>query len=441
MTAELAPAEARGAVTARPYGPFLAAAAVMQIVAWGATYYLPSILERGIAAELGMARDVVFGGISVMLLIGAVLAPAVGRHLESHGARWPLVVGTALLALGLAVIGLAEGLAGWLVGWALFGLALPLGMSLAIFAAIAQTYPQRARQGITLVMLFGGLSNGVMWPLMGWLDAMVGWRMTCLLLATLQAAVCVPLALWMRPLAPARPGPTGEEGAPSRLPPPQLRQQDRRLAFWLIVAGSGISGIVSWGLPLYFVPMLVEWGLASALAIGLASLSSYAISLARAADLAMAKRFGGMRLVLAGALMPPLILLALLFARFADGPLKLAIIALCMALYGFAAGLISAGRATLPLDLFGTQGYAATLGKLSLWLNLMFAASPFLFAMVFERAGTPSALWLAFVLSTVAAAAFWRLDRLVVAARHAMARDMAAREAAQSGVELARDTA
>jgi hypothetical protein len=71
----------------------------------------------------------------------------------------------------------------------------------------------------------------------------------------------------------------------------------------------------------------------------------------------------------------------------------------------------------------------------------MFAASPFLFAMVFERAGTPSALWLAFVLSTVAAAAFWRLDRLVVSARHAMARDMAAREAAQSGVELARDTA
>jgi MFS family permease len=154
----------------RPFGLFLAAGAVLQVIAWGATYYLPSILEKGVASGLGLGRDLIFGGVTVMLLIGALLSPAVGRMVERHGARWPLVAGAVLLAFGLTALGSADGLGLWLIGWAIFGLALPLGMSLAVFAAIAQTYPDRARKGITIVMLFGGLSNGVMWPLMGVLD-------------------------------------------------------------------------------------------------------------------------------------------------------------------------------------------------------------------------------------------------------------------------------
>jgi hypothetical protein len=260
--------------------------------------------------------------------------------------------------------------------------------------------------------------------------------MTCFLLAGLQVFVCAPLALWMRPAkraaVPSADAPA--EGDAPRVPQPLLQSSARPAAFRLLVAGSGVSGVVTWGLPLYFVPMLQEWGLSPALAIGLASVQSYAIAAARGADLALVGRYGGMRLVLAGALMPPFILAILLIAPVLGGAAQVVVVAVAMLLYGFAAGLISAGRATLPLDLFGTEGYAATLGKLSLWLNLMFAFSPFLFAVVFARAGSGAALWFGLALSWVAAAAFWRLDRLVVEAK-------ARAPGSAAGVEVARDTA
>jgi MFS family permease len=396
-----------------PFPLFIAGLSLVQIIAWGATFYLPSILERQIGAELGLSREVVFGGVTLMLVIAALAAPTAGRYIDREGAGRTMVAGCLMLAAGLALIGVSRGAASYLVGWAVIGLAVPLAMSVAAFAAVAQAFPERGRAGITTMMLFSGLSSGIIWPITGWLDARYGWRATCLIYAFVQIAICLPIVLAMRPVRPSRTGET--ERAAQSVIHPRLRDTDRRAAFWLLVVGSGVSGLVTWGLPLYFVSMLTDAGVAAGLAIFLASLQAYATFAARGFDLAFSGRFGGMRLVSGAALLPPVVFVILLASLGGGaGAAQTATIAFAMALYGFAAGLIAAGRATLPLELFGSDGYARTLGNLSLWLNLMFAASPLLFAAVFNSFGARAALAGGLMLSLVAAIAFWRLDRLVV---------------------------
>ncbi len=84
----------------------------------------------------------------------------------------------------------------------------------------------------------------------------------------------------------------------------------------------------------------------------------------------------------------------------------------CVAGYGLCTALITAARSTMPLEMFGAQGYAILLGKLLFWLNLVFALSPLLFAFVQRLGGAQGVLMTGLVLSIVAAVAFWRLERL-----------------------------
>ncbi len=397
-----------------PFGLFIAGLSTTQIISWGTTFYLPSILERQISRDLGVGREIVFGGVTVMLIVAAVIGPRIGRYIDQNGPSLTMMLGCILLATGLAVIGVSTGPVSYLAGWALFGLAVPLSMSIAAFAAVAQAYPERGRAGITTLMLFGGLSSGIVWPLTGWLDAQVGWRITCFIYAGLQIALCLPLTFL---LTRAQHAQFRLHGLPadSHAIQPLLLERHRSAGFWLLVVGSGVSGLVSWGLPLYFVSMFIAGGLETGAAIILASVQAYFTVLARAVDLGVARRVGGMRLVSAASLLSPFCFLMLIIGigGVPPGPLQIAVIGVGMALYGFATGMIAAGRATLPLELFGSGGYAATLGRLSLWLNLMFAASPVLFAFLYGGLGKMTTLWIAMAGAIAAALAYWRLDRLV----------------------------
>jgi preprotein translocase subunit SecG len=391
--------------------------AATQIIAWGTTFYLPSVLERQIGGDLGIGRDVVFGGVTVMLLVAAVTSRQVGRFVDVHGARWPMSAGAIMLAIGLVILGASQGALSYLAAWLFIGLGVPLCMSLTAFAAMAQAYPERGRAGITTLMLFGGLASGILWPITGWLDATFGWRMTCLIFAALQLCIALPIFVL---LLDRRTAQAAAAVNPEQLPAPALLlPHDHSAAFWLLVIGGGASGIVSWGLPLYFIPMFKGAGLETGAAITLASMQAYFTVLARAVDLGFAKSIGGMRLVSVAALVSPFCFVLLIagLLHLPSGWMQIGIITLAMALYGFATGMIAAGRATLPLELFGAGGYGATMGKLLFWLNLMFAASPLLFALIHDGLGKAAALWIALAGSCIAALAYWRLERLVVAAR------------------------
>jgi hypothetical protein len=78
-------------------------------------------------------------------------------------------------------------------------------------------------------------------------------------------------------------------------------------------------------------------------------------------------------------------------------------------LHGAGNGLIIIAKGTLPLALFGPEGYGARLGLLAVSQRLMTAAGPFSFALVLEGYGVHAAIALSATLSLVAFAALLRI--------------------------------
>jgi MFS family permease len=77
-----------------------------QILAWGSTYYLPTVLAKPIAADTGWSLTWVVAGLSLGLLIAGLAAPFVGRKIHDLGGRPVLASSAILIALGQLTLAL-----------------------------------------------------------------------------------------------------------------------------------------------------------------------------------------------------------------------------------------------------------------------------------------------------------------------------------------------
>jgi len=127
----------------------VAALGTTQTLAWGSSYYLPAILAEPIAEGLGLSRSLVFGVFSGSLLVSAFLGPAVGRAIDNRGGRGVLVLSNLVLAAGLIVLALAQGLVSLTAAWAVLGVGMALGLYDSAFATLAGLYGREARGPIT----------------------------------------------------------------------------------------------------------------------------------------------------------------------------------------------------------------------------------------------------------------------------------------------------
>ncbi len=176
-----------------------------QTLAWASSYYLPAILGAPIAAALGLTPSVFFGIFSAALLLSSCLAPLVGRIIDRHGGRGMLAASSVVLAAGLTMLGLAQGLAGLCAAWLVLGAGTAMGLYAPAFATLTRLYGLDARASITGVTLFAGFASTIGWPVSAFLLAHYGWREACFVWAGLNLFVCLPLnAIWI-PTAPAEP--------------------------------------------------------------------------------------------------------------------------------------------------------------------------------------------------------------------------------------------
>jgi len=76
-------------VTDRSRLTVISALGVVQILAWGSSYYLPDVLAAPIAADIGWPLSWIFGALSVGLLTAGAVAPYVGRLIGETGGRPP----------------------------------------------------------------------------------------------------------------------------------------------------------------------------------------------------------------------------------------------------------------------------------------------------------------------------------------------------------------
>jgi hypothetical protein len=166
-----------------------------------------------------------------------------------------------------------------------------------------------------------------------------------------------------------------------------LPERLRRMGFVLVAVWMALQGFVVWGFNIQAIDILEGMGLSHADAIYIWAFSGPAQALVRVGDLVSGGRTGVMTLALLSASAMPLgfvVLWTLGLSLPVAGVLAIA--------SGAGQGLHAVARSLVPLSLFGMRTYGATVGRLTLPLNICNALSPVVYALLISRVGAGAAL-------------------------------------------------
>lgn len=378
----------------------IAALGVVQILAWGSSYYLLSVLAPPIAADTGWPLQWIMGAMSLGLLVAALVAPRVGAVIGARGGRPALAAGCALLALGLATLGLAPNLAVFALGWCLMGAGMAASLYDAAFAALGHILGASARRAITALTLWGGFASTVCWPISAFLETHLGWRGACLAYAALQLCVSMPL-LWIALPAPLpKPEPDARRAAARTF---RLDGVDRTrflLLAGIVTAAGTITAIVS----VQILMLLQAKGLALAAAVAAGTLIGPAQVFARLIEQASGGRHHPLW-TMTGAVILMGVGVGLLALGFP-------VVAVALAAYGAGNGIFSIAKGTVPLALLGPERYPVLSGRLARPALLSQALAPSAAAYLLSAGGADAVFAALVGLALVAAvllAFLWRL--------------------------------
>ncbi len=354
-----------------------------QITAWGTTLYALGVLGKPIAADTGWSQSIVFGGLTVALLVSGAASTTVGRWIDEHGGQLVMSAGSVLIALGLVLLSRVTHPYAYLAAWAFLGLAMRMNLYDAAFAALVQVTPSRGRRAISYLTLFGGFASSVFWPIGYELDTHYGWRATLLVFAAINLVLCLPLH-WFG-LARREPEDTAHAAARDAVAAPAdapLEGAARTLAMVLFGLIGAATAVVFGALAVHLVPILEATGLQLATAVFLASLKGFAQVAGRIWEIVLARNLKPLDLGRISIVFLPLSFVVLMLG----GASFWTALAFTL-LFGVSNGLVTIVRGAVPLALFGAKGYGEVLGILATPYLLLAALSPAAFALIVERWG------------------------------------------------------
>jgi sugar phosphate permease len=173
------------------------ASAAIVFLCGGTFFYGFGALFNPIVGEFGWNRASVSFAFSLRSEVGGIAAPVVGFMVDRVGSRVLMSVGVVIVALGFVLLSRIESL------WTFYGavIVIAIGMSACAgpvgMVAIAHWFKRRRGRALAL-MTVGAGTSGVMVLVLALLIDQFGWRSALLIMAALQLAICLPLALSVR---------------------------------------------------------------------------------------------------------------------------------------------------------------------------------------------------------------------------------------------------
>lgn len=167
--------------------------AIAQTLLWAGAFYLfPSLLGEW-ERDLGWSKQELAGAFTAALLLSALLAPIVGRAIDSGHSRLLFPAATLIAAALLALLSTVTELWQFYGVWAILGIVMAGTLYEPCFAILTLYMGARARQAITLVTLLAGFAGTITFPTSHALVEIIGWRGVTLVFAGLIAVVAAPL--------------------------------------------------------------------------------------------------------------------------------------------------------------------------------------------------------------------------------------------------------
>ncbi len=244
--------------------------------------------------EFGWSRTAIAGATTVGAILGAALAPFIGRLVDRVGSRVVLVVGGTVIALACVYLSLMHTLLGFYLAFTASRIADQGGVKIGASVSMGKWF-QRYRGRATGLVFFAETAGVIaLAPLTQLVISLWGWRVAWQgLAAVMLLAGVIPCALWVRRQPEdlglavdgdrpddaedtGQPGPHGVAHAEQSL---TLRQAAGRPVFWMTLWALFLGSTATAGPGLHLIPYLTERGIdvtAAVAAISVMSISGAA---------------------------------------------------------------------------------------------------------------------------------------------------------------------
>ena len=349
-------------------------------IGYGTVYYAYAILLPYMAEDLGISLSKAFGFLSIGMFIGGLIFPLWGYIVDRFGGKWLMTLGAIVAGLTLMPLAFVTNnyeLLGAISLAEIFGLSILY--SVAFPSVTRLKLSVTPQQSISVITLFGGVASTIFWPSTLALYENIGWANTWLVWGALLILVCAPLNFY----ALNRPEYDTQSNTKKQpLPYTLVAQQDRKKALFSMVVSFVFAGYVMGALMTLLVTNLQDLGHTAAIAAMAGAVIGPFKTIGRFAEMLISKNlyplvtyYLSVGLMVAG-------LAVLLTLGFTVWGLLLA-----AALYGMGDGIKTIANGTLPLALFGGEGYGKLLGWVNLVTSIFNASSPFVFAWITETYG------------------------------------------------------
>ncbi len=292
----------------------VAAGGLLGCVAIGSMFSLP-VLLRPIAADTGWSVTGVSSAMTVGFLAMAFASMAWGALSDRVGARLVVLLGSALLALSLALAARAPSLTAFQL---LFGLLVGASAAAIIapmMACVTGWFETQRSLAVSLVSAGMGMAPMTLSPLAAWLVSGHDWRTTLTILAVVAAVLMIPAALLVRsPPALAR---VGAVAAPREDPHSALSvaQALRSPQFVVLILTNFFCCATHSGPIFHTVSYAQTCGIPLAAAVSIYSLEGLSGLFGRVGFGVLGDRFGAKRVLVLGLLAQAFGALAYVFAR------------------------------------------------------------------------------------------------------------------------------
>jgi MFS family permease len=365
---------------------------IAQILAWSTTYYLPAVLATPIARDMGWSITSTVAGLSWGLLVAGACSPMVGRQIDRHGGRPVLATSSILISLGLLLMGIASNLGIYYLAWTFIGVAMAAGLYDAAFSTLGRLFGESARTSMTGLTLLGGFASTLGWPLIAGLEQQIGWRYSCVALAATHLVIGLPIHLFVIPKSESI---SNSGTTPIRDPSTTTAHHTKSYnrLFLLLATLLTFQSLVVSSISVHLLDVLKLLGIATATALAIGMMIGPSQVIARLAEFSVGRNFHPTTSAKA----------AILLSGIGIGLLIPAIPSLAfvaMALYGAGNGILTIARGTLPLALFGQDGYGTRMGLLARPMLVAQAVGPVAAAVILDKLGSTPLLVVICVLAT-----------------------------------------
>lgn len=383
---------------------------VTQTVGYGTLYYAFGVLAPLMSKDTGLSLAGVFGLFSLALAASGLIAPRAGRIMDRQSPAMVMTLGSALCAASLALWAVLPGQASFAIFTVIVELCSILVLYEAAFVTAARLVPLGdARSTITGITFVAGFASTVFWPLTQWLATFLTWREVYLVYAIMQIAICLPLHALVWRSFPLEAEVARPAGTPAAANGAIADPAARRRVFALLIVGFSAQSFVIAAVHLHLIGLLGGLGMAASAAFVGAMLGPSQVA-ARMIEFAGSTRFSATPALVFCAVSLPVALLILL----AGAPALAAALVFAL-MFGAGQGLSYVVRGTLPLQVFGRDGY----GEITGWFNsarlYVAAFAPFATAVLFENAGVAVAVGCLAAMAAIAGVALVMVARSVSA--------------------------